>query len=249
MRQGICAVVAAVLLAATGAAAQDYEREKRWAEEVVPGLVVGEAAWLENSRGRKFLGIYAPVRDARFALVVVHGVGLHPDHGMIGVLRSRLTDLGHTTLSIQMPVLGTDKGPEDYYPALFPEAADRIGRAAEWMRARGHDRVVLVTHSMGAWMANEYLAAAPQSPYVAWVCMGLTGGFNWRTYFSTRPILDIYGELDHPLSVDAAWRRRVALATTEARSRQVMIAGGDHFYARREAALAMAIDEWLRQSF
>ena len=34
---------------------QDYEREQRWSQEIVPGLVVGDAVWLEGSGGRKFL--------------------------------------------------------------------------------------------------------------------------------------------------------------------------------------------------
>lgn len=37
--------------------AQDYEREKRWSEEIVPGLVVGEAVWLDGAGERKFLGL------------------------------------------------------------------------------------------------------------------------------------------------------------------------------------------------
>lgn len=236
-----------VAMASLAARAQDYEREKRWADEVVPGVVVGDAVWLEATGGRKFLGLYAPANAQRPALVIVHGIGVHPDHGVIGVLRARLTDLGYPTLSIQMPVLAADKRSDDYYPKLFPEAIDRIAAAAAWLRARGHARLVLVSHSMGSWMANEYLDANAQSPFEAWVCLGLTGGYTWGTYFSARPILDVYGEDDLPPSLDAAWRRRMALSTGHARSRQVMIAGADHFYAKRETELATAIDAWLRE--
>ena len=42
----IAAVV--LLLAAPLARAQDYAREKRWADEVVPNLVVGDAVWLKE---------------------------------------------------------------------------------------------------------------------------------------------------------------------------------------------------------
>ena len=52
------------MMAALPAAAQDYAREKRWADEVVPGLVVGDAVWLETSAGRKFLAIHAPAGEA-----------------------------------------------------------------------------------------------------------------------------------------------------------------------------------------
>ncbi len=248
MKLAVAAAAAFLLALAPRALSQDYEREKRWADEVAPGLVVGDSVWIEAASGKPFLGLYAPVRDARATLVIIHGIGVHPDHGVIGVLRGKLTDRGYTTLSIQMPVLAADKRAPDYYPRLFPDALDRIARGAAWLRARGQERLVLVTHGMGAWMANEYLDATPESPYVAWVCMGLTGGYSWATYFSRRPILDIYGENDIPPTLEAAWRRRMTLATTGERSRQVMIAEADHFYAKREEELARAIDAWLREA-
>ena len=96
------------LLAALPAAAQDYAREKRWADEVVPGLVVGDAVWLETAAGRRYLAIHAPAAKPKGAVVIVHGIGVHPDHGVIGVLRSKLTDLGWTSLSVQMPVQAAD---------------------------------------------------------------------------------------------------------------------------------------------
>lgn len=248
MRQAIAAIIAALLLGTPGAAAQDYEREKRWSEEIMPALVVGDAVWLETGSGRKFLGIYTLVRNARGSVVLVHGVGVHPDHGMIGVLRTKLSDLGYTTLAIQMPVQPADRGSEDYYPKLFPEALERIGSAAAWMRSRGHERLSLVSHSMGSWMANEYFDATPQSPYLAWVCLSLTGGFSWPMHFSRRPILDVYGEDDLPVATSAAWRRRLTLTTTVEKSRQVMIPGADHFYTKKEDELAGVIADWLSQA-
>lgn len=247
MRHAIRAALAVLAIAATGALAQDYEREKRWADEVVPGVVVGDAVWIEAASGRKFLGLYAPAREAHGALLIVHGTGVHPDHGVIGVLRARLNDLGYTTLSIQMPVLAAEKRANDYYPALFPNALDRIGRATAWMRERNPGaKLVLVTHSMGSWMGNTWLDENAANPYAAWVCLGLTGGYSWGTYFSGRAILDVYGENDLPASLDAVTRRRLALATTAEPSRQVMIAGADHFYAGKEAELSREIDGWLK---
>ena len=244
MKPAMAVALVALLLAATAARAQDYEREKRWADEVVPGLVVGDAAWIEAASGRKFLGLYAPAKDAKGALVIVHGIGVHPDHGVIGVLRSRLNDLGYSTLAIQMPVLAADKRSDDYYPKLFPDAIDRIRKAAAWLVAKDGPRVAIVSHSMGSWMTNAYFDATPDSPFRAWACLGLTGGYSWGAYSSPRPLLDVYGENDLEPSVNAAWRRRMTLATGAAGSRQAMIAGTDHFYARKEGELAATLAEW-----
>jgi alpha/beta superfamily hydrolase len=234
-----------VLMAALPAAAQDYAREKRWADEVVPGLVVGDAVWLETSAGRRFLAIHAPAAKPKGAVVLVHGIGVHPDHGMIGVLRAKLTDLGWTTLSVQMPVQAADARFADYTPEIFVEASDRIGRSAAWLAARGESRLAIVSHSLGSWMANEYFDGAAASPFRAWASLGLTGGYSWATYFSARPILDLQGENDIAPVADSAWRRGLAVSTAGAGSRQVTIAGTDHFYAGKEDELARTIDAWL----
>jgi alpha/beta superfamily hydrolase len=45
--------------------------------------------------------------------------------------------------------------------------------------------------------------------------------------------------------VDAAWRRRITLASAPGGSRQAMIPAADHFYAGREDELARTLDAWL----
>ena len=236
-----------LLLCALPALAQDYAREKRWADEVVPNLVVGDAVWLETTAGRKYLGIYAPAANPRGAVVIVHGIGVHPDHGVIGVLRAKLTDLGWSTLSIQMPVQAADARSEAYYPSVFPEAVDRIGRAAAWLVAKSGPKAAIVSHSLGSWMTNEYLDKTADSPFAGWACLGLTGGYSLATWGSPRPILDVYGENDLPSAVDGAWRRRLTLASAAEGSRQVMIPATDHFYAGKEDELARVVSDWLGQ--
>ena len=119
------AVLCAPLLAIAQQQPSDYAREKRWADEIVPSLVVGEPVWLEAPRTQKFLGIYAEAKKAKGAVVLAHGLGVHPDYGLIGELRTRLTDMGYTTLSIQMPILAAD-APAARYPVLFWEADARF---------------------------------------------------------------------------------------------------------------------------
>ena len=236
------------LLPACPAWAQDYAREKRWADEIVPAVLVGDPVYLKASSGREFLGLFSEARDSRAALVLVHGVGVHPDHSVIGALRTRASDRGYTTLSIQMPVAAREATVDDYYPKLFGDAADRIARAADWLVARGHTRIVLVSQSMGAWMANEYLDRHhATTPYKAWVAMGLTGGYSWTMRRYAFPVLDVYGENDLEPVRKAADRRRWALDTGNG-SRQVRIAGADHFYLGQENALTDALDSFIRDT-
>ena len=231
------------LVAAFSAAAQDYEREKRWAAEVVPNLVVGDAVQVRLSDKREFLGIYTKPDSAKKAILLVHGVGVHPDHGVIGILRAALADLGYATLSIQMPVQKADAAMNDYYPAVFPEAAARIQAGALWLAEKGHARPVLLSHSMGSWMSNVYYERTQNAPFSAWVCMGLTGGFG-RMGNVKVPVLDLYGEKDLPQVLRADWRRRLTLGSIPG-SKQVMIPGADHSYTGREKDLAAAISAFL----
>ena len=228
---------------AATAAAQDYEREKRWAAEIVPNIVVGDAVQIPGV-ARTFLGVYTEVKDPKAAILLIHGVGVHPDHGVIGVLRVALSEMGYATLSIQMPVQKADAALGDYYPSVFPEAVERIRSGARWLQGKRHRRVVLLSHSMGSWMSNVYHEQTPGAPFAAWVCMGLTGGFGGMGNVRA-PVLDLYGENDLPQVLRADWRRRFTLNGIPG-SKQVMIPGADHQYTGRETQLAAAIDEFLR---
>ena len=111
-------------------------RAKKWAGEITPGIVVGDPVYLEQKNRHKFLGIYTEVNKAKMGLVVVHGIGIHPDWGIIGTLRQRLPDHGYTTLSIQMPILAVDAKPEDV--AHFPEAVERLQLAVAYLKSKGY---------------------------------------------------------------------------------------------------------------
>ena len=169
------ALTTLAMFAPSNTCAQDYAREQRWADEIIPGLVVGDAVRIKAASGREFLALYTEgstasksksKQESKPAIVLVHGVGVHPDFGIVGVLRVKLADLGYTTLAIQMPVQGKEATVDDYYPKVFPDAADRIAKAADFLRAKGYDNVVLLSHSMGAWMANSYFDQAHETtPY------------------------------------------------------------------------------------
>jgi alpha/beta superfamily hydrolase len=233
----------ALALLAVAAQAQDYERERRLAVEVASSLVVGDAVQLKLPTGREFLGLYTEVKGAKSALLLAHGVGVHPDFGVIGSLRVALADLGMTTLSLQLPVQKSDAKLDDYYPTVFPEAVERIRAGARWLEAKGHARPVLLGHSMGAWMANVYYEETADAPFAAWVCIGLTGGFGSMRNVNV-PVLDVSGEYDLPAVLRAEWRRRLTVNSIEG-SKQIKIAGANHHYNGKEKELAGAIHDFL----
>ncbi len=214
------------------ALAADYAREKKWADEILPAVLVGEPVWLEGMKGHRFLGLYTPATGAKAAVIVVHGIGVHPDWGLISHLRQHLPDHGYSTLSIQMPVLAADaRG--DAYPPTFPDAAVRLGRAAAWLKAKGYGKVAIVSHSLGSRMSYVHLTRDSGKEIAAWVSIGSPGAEDWSRL--RLPVLDIYGEHDLAAVLQQAGKRAKALR--HPKSAQIRAAGADHFFEGQDAAL------------
>ena len=238
------AVAALIGLYALGAAAAgtvaDYAREKKWADEVVPGLVVGDPVYLQTPRGHhKFLTLYTPVEGTDKAAIVVHGMGIHPDWGMVGTLRTELADRGFATLSIQMPILAADAQGEAY-PPTFPEAAERIAEAVAFLKAKGHAQIAIVSHSMGSRMSRVYLAGKPDAAVKAWASLGI----SQDDYQAVKlPVLDLYGDNDLPAVLANAGKRKQTLPAGA--SKQVVVGHADHFFTGREGEMVDAVAEFL----
>jgi len=245
----ICFFVAllSTLLALNAAAAPDYAREKRWADEITPTLVVGDVVYLTQPAGHKFLALYTEAKNARAAVIVVHGLGVHPDWALIGALRSQLPDLGYTTLSVQMPVLAADARAEDY-PALFADAAERLAAAVAFLKAKSYSKIALASHSMGARMSNYFLAANPAHGISTWIAIGISSGQFADGGKLALPILDIYGEHDLPpvlQQVDA----RAAVLMRHKGSAQIEVPRADHFFTGNENELVKRVSQFLDQKF
>ena len=220
----------------------DYAREKRWADEITPAILVGDAVYLELKSGRKFLAVWAPNAKAVTGVIVVHGLGLHPDWGLINPLRSQLSEQGYATLSVQVPVLAAEIRGEQY-PPLFPEAAERLAAAATYLRGKGLKKVAIVSHSMGSRMTNYFLNHAGDARIDAWVAIGLSGEFTDPATFKA-PVFDLYGERDYAAVLDSAAKRAAAIRRIRG-SGQMQVAGADHFFAGMENELVHRVKQFL----
>ncbi len=220
-------------------------REGRWAAEVEPAIVVGEAVHLTVPGGPRFLAILAqPAGTPKGAVIVVHGLGVHPDWGLIGELRVRLADAGFTTLSIQMPVLAADAPRADYRVTL-PEAGDRLVAAIGYLRARGATKLAIVSHSYGATMVDALLAQPAAPPIEAWAAIGMMTELGAPP---KEPVLDVIAAADFPEVIAAAPKRKAQIAKDKC-SGSVTIAGTDHYFASAPQPLADAIAKFLARVF
>lgn len=222
----------------------DVERERRWAEQVVPQIVVGEAVWLATSRHPRVLALFAePMAETRNAVVVVHGMGVNPDWNLIGTFRTVLADLGFATLSVQMPVLSPDAS-RDGYATTFPDAAERLDAAVDWLRARNYSKIAVVSHSMGAAMVNSWLAKQQRPEVDAWVPVGLLVDFAAPPRV---PVLDVVAEHDFPEALAFA-KTRAAKLRRDGCSAPMVVAGTDHYFGTVAARLAASIKPFLARA-
>ena len=244
MRRTLPLLALALALWRPGApvAAQDLEREARLADETLATLVVGEPVRLEQKSGHRFLGLYTAAAKPRGAVVIAHGRGWSPDYDLYGDLRLRLADAGYSTLSIQMPVLPGTAKLGDYLPT-FADADERLAVAVGWLRARGATRVVLVSHSLGATMANHYLINTRDPRVDAWVLVSIINGLE--DMFRIRvPVLDVFGSEDWEVTRYGADERKAQIARIPL-SQQVMIPGGQHFFEGHREELVRTIVTFL----
>lgn len=246
--------LALLALAAMPALASDRDKEKRWAEQIVDFLVVGEAVWLQGRDG-EFLGLYTETaaEPAKGAAIVVHGLGAHPDwQDVVAPLRVGLPEQGWTTLSIQMPILANDAEPAQYGP-LFAEVPARLDAAVRHLQAQGHRNIVLVAHSLGTAMSASYLAGESEhgNDIRAFVGIGMRDRHGNDRRMDTAaflrqiqaPMLDLYGDQDKE-AVDSA-PARLQAGERQGTYEQRQVPGTDHFFRGESDRLVETVAAWL----
>jgi len=240
LRNWLFAVVLAVSFGP--ACAQDYEREKRWADEILPNLLVGDAVWLQQKNGHRFLALFTEAKKPKGTVIIAHGRGWSPDFELYGTLRTRLAEEGYSTLAIQMPVLPSTAILGLYVP-LYPDARERFQLAADYLKAKGHRNIGIVSHSLGATMANQYLIRTEDTTVKAWVFIGILQGLT-EMYRINIPALDVYGGDDWAGITGGAAERAKQLREHPG-SAQVVVPGAKHFFVDREGELVKIVAGFL----
>ena len=201
-----------------------------------------------------FLGLYTEAdEDPGRGPVIVHGIGVHPNWPQVVYpLRTGLPQRGWSTLSIQMPVLPNEASDTDYGP-LMDEVAPRLDAAIAYLNEQGVKQVAIVAHSLGATMANDYLASHPRAA-AAFVAIGLSSGAEHAGRDNAKligdiqvPTLDLFGQNDLDAVISGAKDRADAASANTGYS-QVQAADADHFFDGQEAALVEIVADWLEQA-
>lgn len=256
--QLIFILILALFFVSSGARASDLAKEKRWADQIVDEIFIGEAVWLK-AEDQKFLGIYTEsiAKNPGGAAIILHGVGVHPNWAdVILPLRTRLPESGWHTLSLQMPILPNEANIKEYVP-LFPEIAPRINAGIAFLKKRGVKNIVLVGHSMGATMAGYYMASNKDAGISKLAAIGATG----NTFKDPKldyvqslkniriPVLDLSGSDDLPEVMQTKkLKANTAKAAGNKRYKQIEISGANHFLVGKEDEMVKEVSNWLNSN-
>ena len=242
------------LLGAVSAIASDLDKEKRWREQIVDSLMVGEAVTLKDKNG-EFLGLFTEAGTPRRmgVAIILHGIGVHPNWpDVIFPLRSELPERGWATLSIQMPILKNEATLKDYIP-LLDEVAPRIDAAVAFLKKTRAKNIVLIGHSLGAYMGTIYMTGKPDPAILAFVAIGL-GQSDLDPRFDNKknlakithiPVLDIFGSQDLDAVLKYARQRATNSKRANPRYMQKQIEGANHFFIGMSDILVKTIYSWL----
>lgn len=230
---------------AISALAQDYEREKRLNEQTLESLIEGDAQWLVQKNGHRFLALLIEVEKPKGAVILAHGRGWSPDVSLYGPLRRRLAEKGYTTLALQMPVLDAQAKMIDYIE-VYPDADDRFRAAEAFLKAKKYKNIAIVSHSVGASMANHYLITADRHDVKAWVFIGIVNGLE-QMFRIKIPVLDVYGEADWQVTRWGADERLKQIKRVRG-SEQKVVPNAGHFFEGQEQALTDVIASFLSRN-
>lgn len=258
MRKHISYLFINLLILSGSALASDKAKEKRWADQTVDALMVGEAQWLAL-KDHKILGIYTEETSGKAmgGALVLHGSGVHPNWpDVVYPLRTLLPEHGWHTLSIQMPVLSNEAKYEDYAP-LMTEVAPRIEAGIKFLQNKGIQNIVIIAHSLGTTMTAYYLATSPNPAVRAFVAVGMPGQHakleqmnNIKSLEKINlPLLDIFGSEDlENIRTTKAQRSNAAKRAGNTAYTQVEVPAANHFFNNQGDTLVKRVRGWLAKN-
>jgi len=237
------------------ASKSNLAKERRWEAQIVPDLMVGDAVHLKAA-GTRFLALYTPAtsKPAHGGVILIHGTGVHPAWPeVIEPLRTRLPDLGWTTLSLQMPIL-RNAAPMKDYTALMPEVPGRIRAGVEFLKSKGVSNIVLIGHSLGDTMANQYLIHKPDPAVHGFIAIGMSNEFEGRYNNAVLlnripvPMLNLYGSQDDKAVLAFIKQYGAKASKTNKHYSQLEIEGADHFFTSMQGTLIKVVSNWLNKN-
>jgi pimeloyl-ACP methyl ester carboxylesterase len=239
---------------------KELSREQQIAEKLAVTADADEIISLKASGGR-FIGLYkrakiseTKIGEVNGVVILVHGMGAHPDWpDVISPLRTRLTEIGWSTLSIQMPILSPEE-PVAEYGKTLRMANSRIQAAVDYLHDWEIEPIVLLGYSFGAVQAANFLARNKPENIQAFISVSVLvqkfikpkiDMYKFIGEISV-PMLDIYAEEDlEDVRRGIDDRRLAANKNGNNEFQQIELQGSGHHFLEFEDILIEQIQIWL----
>ena len=143
-------------------------------------------------------------------------------------------------------MLGPGAKVGDYIPT-YDDAAQRYDLAAHFLQKKGFKDIAIVSHSLGATMANEYLINTDKTPVKAWVFISIINGLQ-EMFRIKIPVMDVYGSEDWVITQVGGYERKQQIMKVPG-SRQVVIKDAPHFFEGKQDELTKVIVDFLDSIF
>jgi pimeloyl-ACP methyl ester carboxylesterase len=230
----------------------DLVREQRITRVLEQELRLGSAIRLK-AQDLPVFGIFQEADTDRIqgGVILCHDMAGHADWlEVIHPLRRGLTRHGWETLSLQMPLASVGATAQEY-EALLTEAFPRLQAAIDYYSRRQINQVVLLGHGLGGRMVLRYMAEKGNAKVNGLVLLGMAVDEQDKASQEALkkvklPVLDLVGDLDLPgVLASGQLRRKMARYGGNTAYRQASIAGADHFFHGRDAALLLRVRGWL----
>jgi alpha/beta superfamily hydrolase len=130
---------------------------------------------------------------------------------------------------------------------LYPDARERFQLAVDFLKAKGHRNIAIVSHSLGATMANQYLIRTDDTSIRAWVYIGILQGLE-EAFPHQDP--DPRRVRQQRLDRDDVGRARAQGAILQIPgSGQIEVPDAKHFFEDKEERLLKIVVAFLDKSF
>ena len=160
---------------------------------------------------------------------------------------SKVTQISCCSSAPSFTELAASGGTDGYWVRTLPTDRPQAVVMANIAREKGYKNIAIVSHSLGATMANQYLIKTDDKTVKAWVFIGIINGLE-EMFRIKIPVLDVFGSKDWEITQVGAYERKKQIMKIKG-SDQVVVPDALHFFEGREEDLTKIVVNFLDQVF
>ena len=133
------------------------------------------------------------------------------------------------------------------------EAAPRINAGIQYLMSKQVRNIIIIGHGLGAQMGVHSLVKNPQPAIKGLITISMSNSDEDPVFITNEqlgniniPVLDIYGDNDHP-NVVRSVKDRISVAKASRNIQMIEIDGAGQYFSGQEEILIKRIRGWLKR--